>query len=256
MKHEWSYDISAPFYDHDMGLNMPFDDLCGYLHLLPAVPAKLLEVGCGTGRLTLALNRHGFSMTAIDRSAPMLEQLRNKTLPGHSIDVKLMDARQIELEGPFEAILFAYSGFQYLLTDSDIDQFCQQAKVLLAASGSLILDIFLHRECSETSGFVPDYERTLPDGRVLQRWKQLSVSNGINCTERKYRVSADGEHQWYQTKSRQRLYTPRSLLEEMEKRGFKLDTGIFNYLPQGDTNPADRRFFSARFKPTTRRLPG
>ncbi len=248
MKPEWSYDIIAPLYDHDMGLNMPFDDLGGYLYLLPQAPAKLLEIGCGTGRLTFELTGYGFSITAIDRSAPMLEQLRNKLRPEHAIDVRLMDARHISLKGPFDAILFSYSGFQYLLNESDINLFCKQVRRVLAPTGSLILDIFVHQEGSETTDLVPDYERKLGDGRVLRRWKRLSVSNGTNCIERKYSVTGIGEEQAYRTISRQRLYTPQTLVAEMKKHGFKLDTGILNY--QSHTNSIDgpRRFFTARFK--------
>lgn len=229
MKPEWSYDIIAPFYDHDMGQSMPFDDLAGYLNLLPSAPADLLEIGCGTGRLTLALARCGFSVTAIDRSVPMLEQLQNKLLPEDNIDARVMDARNIRLCGPFDTILFAYSGFQYLLHDSDINLFCDAVQRVLAPSGTLILDIFLHHKCSETTGFIQDFERKLSDGRVLRRWKRISVTGDQNCVERKYILTGTADPLEYRTTSRQRLYSPRTLTAEMKKYGFMLDTGIFDY---------------------------
>jgi ubiquinone/menaquinone biosynthesis C-methylase UbiE len=37
---------------------------------LPALPADLLEIGCGRGELALALSRAGYSVTAIDPEAP------------------------------------------------------------------------------------------------------------------------------------------------------------------------------------------
>jgi SAM-dependent methyltransferase len=249
MKPEWSYDIIAPLYDYDMGLSMPFDDVAGYLCLLPQAPAKLLEIGCGTGRLTLELAHCGFSITAIDRSAPMLAQLRNKLRPEHDINVRLMDARRIGLSGPFDAIFFGYSGFQYLLTSSDSALFFIQAKRILAPSGSLILDIFLHRKSSETSGFVLDYERSLKDGRVVRRWKRVSVDHGINYVERKYIVTGAGEQQEYRTESRQRLYTPKTLVAELKKHGFELDTGIFDYQLHTCSANGPQRFFTARFIP-------
>jgi ubiquinone/menaquinone biosynthesis C-methylase UbiE len=255
MKAEWGYDIIAPFYDQDMGLNMPCDDLGGYLRLLPRPPANLLEIGCGTGRLTLALADCGFSITAIDRSAPMLEQLRNKMRPEQTIDVRLLDARQINLDGPYDVILFSYSGFQYLLGESDIDRFCRQARGVLAPSGSLILDIFLHQAGSETSGFVRDYERTLADGRLLRRWKKLSVSDGVNCVERKYQLTGTGEVQEFRTKSRQRLYTPQTLVAEMRKHGFVLDTCIFDYHSHSGSSIDNPRFFTARFTPAAVDVP-
>ncbi|MDX2479514.1 MAG: class I SAM-dependent methyltransferase, partial [Desulfuromusa sp.] len=232
MKSEWIYDIIAPIYDEDMGLNMPFDDVAGYLKLLPSAPAKLLEIGCGTGRLTLALAACGFEITAIDRSAPMLEQLQNKLSPKHDIRPIHMDARNVRLAGPFDAVFFGYSGFQYLLNDPDIGLFCERVKQILTPDGSLSLDIFLHQERSETASFVLDYERELEDGRVLRRCKCVSVNHGINTIRRKYAVTGTGEQLRYQTESRQRLYTVDSLETTLKKHGFKLDTGIYDYQSQ------------------------
>lgn len=247
MKPEWSYDIIAPIYDFDMGLNMPFDDVAGYLNLLPPAPANLLEIGCGTGRLTLALADFGFSVTAIDRSEPMLEQLRLKKSAEHKINTILMDARHISLAGPFDAVFFAYSGFQYLLSDQEISQFCGQVKRILTPNDSLILDIFLHHECNETSTYTLDYERELEDGRVLSRHKQLSVNDGINHTSRKYILTGAGEQQTYQTQSHQRLYSPESLVSTLETHGFKMDTGIFDYQAHNCSVNRRHRFFTARF---------
>lgn len=245
----WSYDIIAPIYDDDMGLSMPFDDLAGYLSLLPEAPAKLLEIGCGTGRLTLELSRRGFSVTAIDRSAPMLDLLRKKLSPEDAIDVRHMDARHIDLCGPFDAIFFSYSGFQYLLNDADSGLFCTQLKRILAPSGVLILDIFLHRKSSETDGFILNYERNLEAGCILRRWKKVSVVDGVTCVERKYIVTGAGQRQAYRTVSHQRLYTPKTLVAELKKYGFELDTGIFDYQIHSSDLHGPYRFYTARFIP-------
>jgi ubiquinone/menaquinone biosynthesis C-methylase UbiE len=247
MKPEWSYDIIAPIYDFDMGRNMPFDDLAGYLALLPPAPAQLLEVGCGTGRLTLPLADRGYSITAIDRSGPMLEQLHLKQTAQHDTTPLLMDARHMSLAGPFDAVIFAYSGFQYLLDDADIKLFCEQVQRLITTDGSLILDIFLHREGGETSTYILDYERELDDGCVLSRHKRLSIDNGVNTIQRKYKLKSPAGQQTYQTESRQRLYSPASLVARLEAHGFKLDTGMFDYLPHHCDANCCHRFFTARF---------
>src|SRR5574340_490303 len=47
---------------------------------LPAPPARLLEVGCGDGRLALALAADGYDMVAIDPEAPEGEIFRRLSL--------------------------------------------------------------------------------------------------------------------------------------------------------------------------------
>ncbi|CAN5708595.1 class I SAM-dependent methyltransferase [soil metagenome] len=49
--------------------------LCG---LLPPPPAAVLDVGAGTGFLSLLLAAHGYHVTALDLSPRMLDRLRSK----------------------------------------------------------------------------------------------------------------------------------------------------------------------------------
>jgi SAM-dependent methyltransferase len=60
----------------------------------------ILDVGAGTGRVALDLARQGHEVTALDRDAPLLEELRRRAgdLP---VSAVLADARSFELERRF-----------------------------------------------------------------------------------------------------------------------------------------------------------
>ena len=61
--------------------------------LLPEPPTKVLDVGAGTGFLSLLLASQGYQVTAADLSPGMLERLRAKaTVRGLSIEVVEADA--------------------------------------------------------------------------------------------------------------------------------------------------------------------
>jgi SAM-dependent methyltransferase len=61
--------------------------------LLPEPPLKVLDVGAGTGFLSLLLSSQGYQVTAMDLSPGMLERLRAKaTVRGLKIDVVEADA--------------------------------------------------------------------------------------------------------------------------------------------------------------------
>lgn len=80
--------------------------------------ASVLEVACGTGRVSLDLAAHGSDVTGLDRSSDMLDAARAKTdgeNPGWSIG----DMRTFELKTRFGLVLVPGHSFQFMLTADD-----------------------------------------------------------------------------------------------------------------------------------------
>src|SRR5439155_15713104 len=46
----------------------------------PPAPARVLDIGCGAGRVTLALVPHGYAVTGVDITAAMLHAARAMSL--------------------------------------------------------------------------------------------------------------------------------------------------------------------------------
>lgn len=74
---------------------------------LPSPPARILDVGCGTGSLTLAMSELGHRVVGIDVSPRMLARAEEKlAAAGFSARFRLMDADDPHLdEGPFDVVL-------------------------------------------------------------------------------------------------------------------------------------------------------
>jgi ubiquinone/menaquinone biosynthesis C-methylase UbiE len=238
---EWSYDRIADFYDDDMGYNMKLNDLFGYMNLLPSPPADILEVGCGTGRLTLPLLRAGYQICAIDRSMPMLKKLQDKISADESrLQVIHMDARQMHLRHRFAGILFAYCGFQYLIDSDEMDSFFEAIQRMLDCGGVLILDAFLHRENTVTNVWQWDYRRRMVGGCILERWKRIELcDDGTNRVERRY-ILNDRKKDAICTVSRQRLYTPEQLCILVQNYGFHIISQLYDYQWPAAVNPTPR----------------
>jgi SAM-dependent methyltransferase len=82
---------------HDLECGAYRTDLPLWLELAGATPgAHVLEVGCGTGRVALALARAGHPVTAVDVDAALLAELacRAAALP---VEVVHADARELDL---------------------------------------------------------------------------------------------------------------------------------------------------------------
>lgn len=72
------------------------------LDLLDAKPGeRILDLGCGTGHLTDKIAASGASVTGIDRSPEMIRQAREQY---PALRFEVMDARELALPGPFDAV--------------------------------------------------------------------------------------------------------------------------------------------------------
>jgi cyclopropane fatty-acyl-phospholipid synthase-like methyltransferase len=116
------YEESASLYD--MGNERPSvaADVQFYLALI-APTESVLEVGCGTGRVAIALAERGNPVVGIDLSAPMLAQLQAKIADRPAVSARLsvdqMDMRTFDLGRTFDWVIFPFRVFQALTTDED-----------------------------------------------------------------------------------------------------------------------------------------
>ena len=79
--------------------------------------AKLLELGCGAGRVAFGLSKLGFeNLTATDFAPPMVEIAREINLREcKNIDFEVADATALTFpENSFDAIVFAFNGLQMI----------------------------------------------------------------------------------------------------------------------------------------------
>jgi 2-polyprenyl-3-methyl-5-hydroxy-6-metoxy-1,4-benzoquinol methylase len=75
--------------------------------LLPASPAAILDIGCGTGSLSVVMAGLGHDVTGIDLSPAMIAQARAKAAAaGQTIRFREMDAGELTLApGQFDAVV-------------------------------------------------------------------------------------------------------------------------------------------------------
>ena len=67
--------------------------------LAPRAGERLLDLGCGDGRLTLALRQAGCVVVGVDASASQVEAARRRGL-----DARVMDGQALDFDGVFDAV--------------------------------------------------------------------------------------------------------------------------------------------------------
>src|SRR5438105_10609976 len=72
------WDTYAPFYDWENAQTLGRRDVPFWRRLASQADGPVLELGCGTGRVTIPLALAGIDLVGVDRSAPMLQRAQQR----------------------------------------------------------------------------------------------------------------------------------------------------------------------------------
>lgn len=120
----------------------PSGDVGFYRELAREAGGRVLELGCGTGRVLLSIARDGIACTGLDSSEEMLEELRRKSPPEN---LRLVQGSMQDFDlGPerFGLIFSAFRSFQHLLTVEDQLACLRAVRRHLAPGGLFAFDVF------------------------------------------------------------------------------------------------------------------
>ncbi|MBV9026948.1 MAG: class I SAM-dependent methyltransferase [Streptomycetaceae bacterium] len=134
-----------------------------------------IEIGSGTGRVTLPLARRGGRVIGVDSSPSMVDVLRSK---GRGLPIEAVCADAAEYRAPEPATLvFAVFNTFFLLAEKSVqEQFVAHAAEMLAPGGRLVLETFVPHPGrlpdGPNPGVLPEQsdvvvKRWFPDGVVL-----------------------------------------------------------------------------------------
>jgi 2-polyprenyl-3-methyl-5-hydroxy-6-metoxy-1,4-benzoquinol methylase len=106
------FDAHAPHYDGNPFTKHTQAEIDFFLTLYPLAPgARILDVGCGTGRHAVELARRGFRVTGLDLSEGMLAQARAKAQEaGVQVEFVQADAADFQFNEPFDAAICLCEG--------------------------------------------------------------------------------------------------------------------------------------------------
>jgi ubiquinone/menaquinone biosynthesis C-methylase UbiE len=138
-KQGWEgWDEYAPFYDWENAQTLGRRDVPFWRRLAALARGRVLELGCGTGRVSMPLARAGIKLVGIDRSAPMLARATART-PRTSGTSRTSRTSLIPsfVRGDVRALPFARRGFAMVLAPYGILQSLVRERDLVAALESV-----------------------------------------------------------------------------------------------------------------------
>jgi SAM-dependent methyltransferase len=172
------YAIAADLYDYVVPYaNRP--DVAFYVEEARSAGGRVLEIGCGTGRVLIPTARAGLEITGIDASPRMLDICRHRLgteLPEIQSRVTLIEAdmRCFDLDRRFALATIPFRPFQHLVTVDDQLACLAAIHRHLSENGRLIFDLFnpsldllANHPLGVESGQEPEF--VAPDGRRVVR---------------------------------------------------------------------------------------
>jgi ubiquinone/menaquinone biosynthesis C-methylase UbiE len=106
--------------------------------------SDILELGCGSGRLTRLLADEGHRVTGIDHSLPMLAEAHSRF--GQKATFIAMDMRQLAFHRQFDAIIIPYNTLNLLSDRDDVVRCLNGCHRLLQNGGRIFLHLYVPTE--------------------------------------------------------------------------------------------------------------
>ncbi len=105
-------------------------------------PERILELGCGTGNLTLEMARRGYDLIGLDLSVDMLGCASQKSREaGRNILFINQDMRKFALHGPVDSVICTLDSLNYLTRPGDLEKVFRRVNRYLRPGGLFIFDI-------------------------------------------------------------------------------------------------------------------
>jgi 2-polyprenyl-3-methyl-5-hydroxy-6-metoxy-1,4-benzoquinol methylase len=143
---ENNYKVGDLIYDANIydGMNTNLTDLPFYKRWLPTnKSARILELCCGTGRLTIPIAKEGYAITGVDNMSSMLEKAQLKALEeGLEIEFIEADIRTLDLKEKYDLIFIPFNSIHHLYKNEDLFKAFSAVKSHLKEGGLFILDCF------------------------------------------------------------------------------------------------------------------
>jgi 2-polyprenyl-3-methyl-5-hydroxy-6-metoxy-1,4-benzoquinol methylase len=135
-------------YDALTGAEAPNAEVAFYCRLARGAPSRtVLELGCGTGRLSVPMARDGLRVTGIDLSEPMLSTARTKAAKaGLRVRFIAGDIRGFDLDQRFDLILLPSNAVAHLEDEGQVESCLRCVVAHLGPEATFVLHAFNPRD--------------------------------------------------------------------------------------------------------------
>ncbi len=242
-----AYTVLAAFYDR-LNAHVDYPAIRDFLLSVfeaQGIPpgATLLDLACGTGRLTNLFAEAGYDMIAADLSPDMLAIAREESEKrGLSPLYLCQDMRALDLYGTVDAAFSFLDSLNYLSSAADLDALFGRLKHFIAPGGLFVFDVNTRFKFEEV---YRDHAYIFDEKDVFCAWQNHYMPRRRVCDFYLtfFVRDAKGDYRRFEETQRETYFSDRTIERAFSAHGFeKLAVyGNTDRSPVSDTD--ERRYF-------------
>ncbi|MBE6643982.1 MAG: class I SAM-dependent methyltransferase [Ruminococcaceae bacterium] len=247
------YDLLAPFYD-EINSDVDYSSWADFIERVieqsytDGKPELVLDLGCGTGRMTLELAKRGYDMTGIDYSAEMLDIAKNAAESlglGDKILWLSQDMCDFELYGTVDVTVSCLDCINHITDLKLIDKCFKLVHNYLVPNGLFIFDI---NGKHKFENVYSDNSYVMEASGNLCIWQNYYNKKNHLCDFyiTLFEENSDGRYARYDEMQRERMYTIRTIKKHLLDCGFEFMGAYRNFEFESATDDDERIYIAAR----------
>ena len=223
-----NYQVGDLIYDANIydGMNTDLADLHFYKRWLPkSKDARILELCCGTGRLTLPIAKDGYNISGVDYTSSMLDQAKIKASEA-GLEIRFIEAdiRTLNLQEKYDLVFIPFNSIHHLYKNEDLFRAFNVVKNHLKEGGLFLLDCFnpdIQYLAESENGQRLTAEYTTCDERKVLIKQTMRYEKATQINRIKWHYWINGEFHSVQNMD-MRLFFPQESDSYLQWAGFEI----------------------------------
>jgi len=211
---------------------------------------RLLDVGCGPGRMFQAFQRAGWSVMAMEPHAEFHEAASQAALAAGYTIPRRAGFTELEARSEFDLITAINDSFSHLLTAGERGEALGRALAALRPAGVLFLDVPNFLWILKNYRNPPEFRSSVPGGEViLTRDHEIDFHNATFTTLERYRLLRGGREQRVQMRHVYAMTSLPELEHELGLAGFTAPETYGSYAARAPERIEGGRLLIAAVRP-------
>ncbi|MFD0861553.1 class I SAM-dependent methyltransferase [Sungkyunkwania multivorans] len=244
-----NYKVGDLIYDGHIydGMNTDLADLEFYRRWLPKNKnARILELCCGTGRLTLPIAKDGYDICGVDHTASMLEHAKVKAAKaGLEVPFIEADIRTLDMQEKYDLVFIPFNSVHHLYENEDLFKTLKTVKDHLKEGGLFLFDCFNPNiqfmvESEKEQKQIAEY--TTKDGRDVLIKETMHYENRSQINRIEWHYYINGKFDSIQNLD-MRLFFPQELDSYLKWNGFDIIHKFGNFDEEAFSDTSEKQIF-------------